>query len=646
MPLVKFMRLCYNTEQGGGMMKNLHRRCWAAGVLLAVAAAAAVLFLLRLSRPDGAQRAAYLGCTDSDSGGWTFFTETGAAEPVFGFGGFFDGIPAAEAGPVAAERTMEEPGERRFLQFDCYDTGIQVFLDGELLYTDFPNEANRADRFLKNADSAGIIYDGLRIPLPEDCAGKRLRIVTYGPFSGGLRRVVFPSQVSRFSDAVVQTTGIVWTMAAATARLLLGLFLLLILAISAQEGDFLWKLLPLSGYFLLAAVAGICRTNLETSAGLNADEGVLNWIYRVYFDVLYGYLALELGGWKRRFLLCAALAHALLCALGSFGLLPQVSGAIGDWLGFAILLAALPLMLLCHEKATRRTGLCLCAIMAELAVVWGVTRWPGTNALYPLTNPVTALLSGYPHAFYTLLCSAAGIICAIQVVTGFARGMLLRQRQMQAMESNAQTAREKFEQAQAAVRQSAAFRHEWKNHIAALSLLAQKQDQAGIRDYLKRLDGELEQLSPRVYTANLTVNTILQRFAAQARKKGVAFRVHAILPEILQIREEDLCAFLFNLLDNALEAAAQTEHGDIFCSLQIRQQYLAIRCENTYRGALRTDSSGRLLTTKTDAADHGFGLMKMRSIAEKYGSVLDISYDENRFTVLTALRLRTEAEAL
>lgn len=41
-----------------------------------------------------------------------------------------------------------------------------------------------------------------------------------------------------------------------------------------------------------------------------------------------------------------------------------------------------------------------------------------------------------------------------------------------------------------------------------------------------------------------------------------------------------------------------------------------------------------------DPAEHGFGLMKMRSIAEKYGSVLDISYDKNRFTVMTALRLK------
>lgn len=155
----------------------------------------------------------------------------------------------------------------------------------------------------------------------------------------------------------------------------------------------------------------------------------------------------------------------------------------------------------------------------------------------------------------------------------------------------------------------------------------------------------MEQLFPKVYTANSTVNTILQRFAAQADRYGVSFHVNAMLPETLPIEEVDLCGFLFNLLDNAVEAAAKTEHSEIVCSLQIRQQHLAIRCENTYNGVLQTDENGQLCTTKQDAGSHGFGLLQMRTIAEKYGSVLAVSYDDTRFTVMTALKLLPEKES-
>ena len=89
-----------------------------------------------------------------------------------------------------------------------------MFLDGELLYTDFPNKENRADAFLEDVDFSSISYDGLCIPLPIDCAGKTLRIVTYGAALNGLRYPAFPSLVSRFSDSVTAVSSIVWPMAA------------------------------------------------------------------------------------------------------------------------------------------------------------------------------------------------------------------------------------------------------------------------------------------------------------------------------------------------------------------------------------------------------------------------------------------------
>ena len=36
------------------------------------------------------------------------------------------------------------------------------------IYTDFPNEENRADAFLENVDFSSISHDGLCIPLPID----------------------------------------------------------------------------------------------------------------------------------------------------------------------------------------------------------------------------------------------------------------------------------------------------------------------------------------------------------------------------------------------------------------------------------------------------------------------------------------------
>ena len=71
----------------------------------------------------------------------------------------------------------------------------------------------------------------------------------------------------------------------------------------------------------------------------------------------------------------------------------------------------------------------------------------------------------------------------------------------------------------------------------------------------------------------------------------------------------------------------------------LRNGFLGVSCTNSYSGTLNTDSSGRLRTTKEDPTAHGFGLDQMTAVAEKYHSILDISYTDTEFTVQTALKL-------
>ncbi len=113
------------------------------------------------------------------------------------------------------------------------------------------------------------------------------------------------------------------------------------------------------------------------------------------------------------------------------------------------------------------------------------------------------------------------------------------------------------------------------------------------------------------------------------------------MPAQLRIDEGDLCTLLLNMLDNALEAAgaAPLENRQVRCKIHLTQGFLAIRCENTYAGAPRQDEIGKLQTSKPNRESHGFGLPQMRAVAEKYHSILNISYGDGWFTLQTALRL-------
>lgn len=189
--------------------------------------------------------------------------------------------------------------------------------------------------------------------------------------------------------------------------------------------------------------------------------------------------------------------------------------------------------------------------------------------------------------------------------------------------------------------EDASRRHEWKHQLTALQILSQKNDCEGVRELLtKMLEAPEVQIT---FTGNHVLNTILQDAAGKAARQNILFRASVQVPEQLGIPEEDLCAFFINMLENALEAARKTESpAEPFVRIYIKTVglYLAVKCENSFGGEIREDSDGNLLTTKDDAFSHGFGLRLMKDIAEKYQSILKISYtDEKIFTAETALRI-------
>ena len=110
----------------------------------------------------------------------------------------------------------------------------------------------------------------------------------------------------------------------------------------------------------------------------------------------------------------------------------------------------------------------------------------------------------------------------------------------------------------------------------------------------------------------------------------------------MPVSDEDLCTLLMNLLDNALEGAGRTPEGQrrsICLRMRISGGFLAVLCENSFDGHVETDARGRLRTTKAEPESHGFGMAQMRAVAEKYRSVLDVSYTDTAFTVQIALKL-------
>lgn len=95
-----------------------------------------------------------------------------------------------------------------------------------------------------------------------------------------------------------------------------------------------------------------------------------------------------------------------------------------------------------------------------------------------------------------------------------------------------------------------------------------------------------------------------------------------------------------NLLDNAIEAARQCAHGSVHAALHAQEHFLVMEVENTCINTQIANNGGKHIlpaSTKPDAENHGFGIANVRDTAQKYGGLLYIEQNGNRFTAILTI---------
>ena len=109
---------------------------------------------------------------------------------------------------------------------------------------------------------------------------------------------------------------------------------------------------------------------------------------------------------------------------------------------------------------------------------------------------------------------------------------------------------------------------------------------------------------------------------ARARKEQISIRTEVRLSNVSR-HSFDINVILGNLLENAIEAARQTEEKKLSVAIREEKGVLRIHIENSYSGILRQEGT-KLLTTKKDSDLHGLGLGNVESIVRNYHGEMKI----------------------
>ena len=181
-------------------------------------------------------------------------------------------------------------------------------------------------------------------------------------------------------------------------------------------------------------------------------------------------------------------------------------------------------------------------------------------------------------------------------------------------------------------RQMRGWRHDYRNHIQTMKVLASSGDLEGIRSYLDRLDTDLGTVDLAVKTGNAMADAILNSKISLAKSRDIPVQVEAHIPVRLKMSELDLCCVIGNLFDNAIEAslALPPEERLIRVYMDMKGTQLYLSFTNFTAGGKREKQGGRFLTTKGEG--HGFGLVRIDAIVERLEGYLSRNSEDGAFT--------------
>ncbi len=182
-------------------------------------------------------------------------------------------------------------------------------------------------------------------------------------------------------------------------------------------------------------------------------------------------------------------------------------------------------------------------------------------------------------------------------------------------------------------RQIRGWRHDYRNHIQTMKALLTNGDIDGIREYLDKLDTDLNTVDVVIKTGNSMADAILNSKISLAKSKDIEVKIDAHIPIKLKMSEIDLCVIIGNLFDNAIEASMflPPEKRLIRVYMDIKnnsQLYISFTNFTSSRKMKKVGNKFR--TTKGDG--HGFGLVRIDNIIERLDGYLSRNSEDGAFT--------------
>ena len=181
-------------------------------------------------------------------------------------------------------------------------------------------------------------------------------------------------------------------------------------------------------------------------------------------------------------------------------------------------------------------------------------------------------------------------------------------------------------------RQMRGWRHDYHNHIQTMKAYRSLGEDNKIDGYLNSLESDLTSVDTLIKSGNIMVDAILNSKLSLAKSQNIKINAKAVVPKNISIAEIDLCVIVGNLLDNAIEACMSINEADkrfirVYMDMKRKDLYISV---TNASGGTAQKQGGRYISGKGE--NHGFGLMRVDKIVDKYNGYIKRNDENEAFT--------------
>ena len=577
-----------------------------------------------------------------DSKGWTVFTQEGDAVTVL--------TPDSRGGYTGLEpgqtfyfsRLMVEDLDTPTLRLRVTDQTFAIFLDGELIYTDFAHLDNRIGYLHLPAREAEV-DETLTISLPADLRGKVLTIAqsTKAAEDQDADAPFFacPSTIQLYCGYSYESKLIAESFSAAILASILFLVGVALLAAFVRFRSV--KCL------CIAFVAFLCMTSQLGSLSFFYTYfhiTALNVVESCYLLAAFALLIyLTLHSARKRspmwiwIALCgAAIAAYFVACLAMPGstspFVAFLKGGLQEWM---LILGLVAVVGLCASKMP--TEIFFCRMFISLTAVAMVVYWGMlflVQGSYVWLRISLDIRSGHITFLYYRILPLLIVSALIAALVHVFRREIQQRTEKHLLEQRREMTLASYENMRRQHEEVMIIRHDIIRHFRTLRAMSAEPQ---VTDYLDDLLGQNSKIRPVVQSGNEMLDIILNSRLSDAADAGLLIEiVKAEVPENLPLSNADLCSLVMNIMDNALTAAINSHHPQPFIRLDIhvKSNFMVFVCENSTT-VVSPDPNEKTQTVPR----HGLGLKIIRSIAQRYEGLVDTEYDDVHYRIRVAVPL-------